>query len=109
MSRPTVSDPRLPLGSLRANSAERKAIEARRARTGLSMSAYLRAMAINGSIVQRAPLADNELVRALAAIGNNMNQIARVANATGQLDDRLIERLREALDRNQAVIERLIA
>ena len=92
----------------RASSAERAAIKSRAAASGLSLSEYLRQQAIHGAIIQKTPLADRELTRSLAAIGNNLNQIARKANMTGELRGDLEARLHEALGHLEGVIEELI-
>ena len=93
---------------LRANDAERDAIEARRRAAGLSLSEYLRRQALDGAIIQRTPMADRDLIRSFTALGNNLNQIARKANTTGELRPDLQDRLEEALETLDQLVEELI-
>ena len=70
-------------------------------RSGITRSSYLRQL-INGVIPADKPPPDYyQMMRELHAIGNNLNQIARQANATGIVDaDRYhknVERLDEAI------------
>ncbi|CAH2606398.1 MobC family plasmid mobilization relaxosome protein (plasmid) [Rhodovastum atsumiense] len=68
---------------------ERMALEQRAESHCLTMAAYVRARCLNGHL----PPADRtctraeqrELVAALARIGNNLNQLAHHANATGEI------------------------
>ena len=54
---------------------------------GLSMSAYVRQI-INGYKPKEAPSMDfYRMMQELRAIGNNINQIAYVANMTGLIDE----------------------
>ena len=54
---------------------------------GLSMSAYMRQI-INGYHPKEAPSMDfYRMMRELKQIGNNLNQIAYVANNTGLIDE----------------------
>ena len=50
--------------------------------TGLNANAYLRKLIMGESLRPRPPDAYAALLRELSAIGNNLNQIARVANTT---------------------------
>ena len=93
----------------RVSRNEARRIEERAMEAGLSLSAYNRTLALEGAIIQPAPLADRELVHALSRIGNNLNQIARSVNISGELDPILAERLDGSLDQINGVIERLIA
>ncbi len=110
MARPPIDDldRRTVWIKYRASPTEAARIELRRAKAGLSLSAYNRSLALEGAIIQREPLADQELVRALAAIGNNLNQIARTANISGEVDPMTSDRLRGSLDQLEGVIESII-
>lgn len=109
MARPPISedDKRSVWIKYRASPKEAAAIHSRCKATGLSLSAYNRTLALEGLIVQREPLADHALIRALAAIGNNLNQLARQANIHGEIDSDLEERLEAPLVRLEEVIEEL--
>lgn len=110
MARPTIADEdrRSVWIKYRASVLERSRIEARARATGLSLSAFHRQLALEGAIVQRESLADQDLVRALAAIGNNLNQIARAANISGELDSPTTERLSTTLDEIEGLIAQVI-
>ena len=91
--------------AIRCHPAEREALAAQATAAGLSLSAYVRALAAEDTpIVAPEPLADVELIAELKRIGVNLNQIARVANATGELPARLAD----ALIQHEALLETLI-
>ncbi len=96
------------LPKVRATQAELAAVEARRAASGLCMSEFVRAQALSGAIIQRKPLADKVLVRDLAAIGNNLNQIARKANVSGHVDSPTMDHVRDVLCRLDDMLDELI-
>lgn len=75
---------------------------------GLSYSEYARRALLSGVIVVRNERKQAELVRALSAIGNNLNQIARSANIHGGLDPLNNERLDAVLPALAELIDRLI-
>ena len=49
--------------------------------SGLTKSKYLRALILGQEIHPRPPEEIDELLRQMSAIGNNINQIAKVANS----------------------------
>jgi len=55
-------------------------------KSGLSRESYLRALIRNTPIKERPPIEFVEVLHFLRGIGNNLNQIALVANSTGSLD-----------------------
>jgi hypothetical protein len=85
----------------RATSDEVKKIEEKATKAGLSFSEYCRRAALDKPIVERVPL---DLRRQLGATGNNLNQLALLANsgklpgagvaALNELVNRLLETLR---------------
>lgn len=67
--------------SIRVSERERRQIEERAAATGMAPSAYIRTMALGGGNVDTTSHEDRQkLMHELSAIGNNINQIARMAN-----------------------------
>lgn len=50
--------------------------------SGLTVSALIRKLIIGQEIRQRPPAEMPELLRQMSAIGNNINQIAKVANSS---------------------------
>ena len=68
----------------------------RAAECGKGISTYMREVAL-GSVPRARPRrVEQQAIHQLARIGNNLNQLAYVANATGRLDD--TRRLHEVLD-----------
>ena len=55
-------------------------------KSGLSKSAVIRILIDGAKLREMPPLDYHKMTGELHAIGNNLNQIARVANATGQID-----------------------
>ena len=66
------------------NEAERQVIEAKAEATGLSVGVYLRQAGTGARLSSRA---SDRLYHELSRIGVNVNQMARMANATGQLPE----------------------
>ncbi|KAI5805252.1 Relaxase/Mobilization nuclease domain-containing protein [Pyronema omphalodes] len=92
---------------VRLNEKENKRLVTQVQNTALSREAYIR-MLINGYVPKELPPLDYYTVmRELHAIGNNLNQLAAKANATGHFD-RLVfqqeaDRLRESVQRGVAL------
>ena len=65
--------------SIRVSEHERRHIEEKAMATGLAASAYIRTMALDGGNVDTTIHEDRQkLMHELSAIGNNINQIARI-------------------------------
>ena len=80
---------------IRVTPAERKRIEAKMAEMGIrNMSAYIRKMAMDGLCVQLDLKDIREFTEQVSRIGNNLNQYAKVANATGSIYEQDIAYLR---------------
>ena len=70
----------------RVTSNERDMIRRRQEQTGIkNMRAYLLKMAIDGRVIHIELDSVNEMVRILGNISNNINQIARRVNETGNI------------------------
>ena len=65
--------------------------------TGMTASAFIRSLIMGADLKPRPPEVYAELLRLIAAIGNNINQIARVANGTGRVRQTEIDALLELL------------
>lgn len=77
-------------------------------KTGLSQEAFIRAL-INGYVPKTLPPPDyHSMIKELHAIGNNLNQLAVKANATGHIDKTVFQyeanRLRKAVLDIQAAV-----
>lgn len=71
---------------VRITPAERKRIEAKMKELGIqNMSAYIRKMSLDGLCVQLDLKDIREFTEQVSRIGNNLNQYANVANATGSI------------------------
>lgn len=71
---------------VRLNEKERQHLVSQVKKSGLSQEAFIRAL-INGYVPKALPPLDYyAMMRELHAIGNNLNQLAAKAHATGHLD-----------------------
>jgi hypothetical protein len=98
MARPKKADDakRECIVTLRCTEAERAALQSKAAAVSMTQGAYLREMAISGRVVVKQTTApDFELVNQMRKIGVNLNQIAKVANATGAMPATLSHTLTE--------------
>jgi len=94
--------------TFRLNSQECQQFKKQVAKTGYSQERYLRTL-INGYIPKELPSLDyHAMMKELRAIGNNLNQIAARANATGHIDQIMFkleaDQLRQALIDIQAAV-----
>ena len=81
MSRPKSRQAPRTTISIRVSERERRQIEEKAMATGLAASAYIRTMELDGGNVYTTIHEDRQkLMHELSAIGNNINQIARMAN-----------------------------
>src|SRR5271165_6432272 len=89
---------------------ERAELEWAAARQGATLSAYVRELCLcrSAAVVAATPRNPEakELLKELNAAGNNLNQIARALNTTGDL--RHEEQLREALAIHRLAIAKVI-
>ena len=87
------------------NDEEYEAIMDKQARSGLKKQPFFRAVLAGAQIKEQPPAQYHEVLKELRQIGNNINQIAARANATGETDSiRYMEDYRQL----QAVIGKLI-
>jgi hypothetical protein len=90
---------------VRLSPEERRRIRERADECGIGASTYMRETAL-GSIPRARPRRlEQKAVYHLGRIGNNLNQLAHIANATGRLDSS--RRLDEVLTQLLAAIRRL--
>ena len=91
--RKKTADPRTKFVAVRCTPEKHAALEAAAAKAGLSVGAYLRALAdgapgpraVRRPAVERVALA--QVLGALGRVGSNVNQLTRVANTTGALPE----------------------
>ena len=85
--------------SLRLNEQEHEHLKRQAVLSGFPMEVFLR-MLIAGVNLRSRPLAEYaEIRRQLAAIGNNINQIARVANTCGYVRQSDLDEIKEMQSR----------
>lgn len=94
--------------NFRISEKEHRRLKRRAKSCGLSMSGYVRQI-INGYKPRESPPADYfAMTRELKEIGNNLNQLAFVANATGLIDGAAyyaeVVRLRNSLRRIEKAV-----
>jgi hypothetical protein len=70
---------------IRCTSAEKLAWEKLAADSNMSLADYVRSR-VGRPMRKSTPVHDPALIRSLAAIGNNLNQVARVLNAGREFD-----------------------
>ncbi|ABB76067.1 mobilisation protein (MobC) [Nitrosospira multiformis ATCC 25196] len=91
--------------SIRLSDDELLHIRERANQAGGSTSKYLRKAALSGKVVIQQKTGNGPIVRQLLGIGNNLNQLTRMAHIHGGHDR---EKLREVLNDVQTVVMRFI-
>jgi hypothetical protein len=95
---PNLRDKVVPV---RLSAAERHILGEKATVAGVSISSLIRQAALSMRLKPRPPKMDADAMRELAAIGNNLNQLARALNlsaASGGIDPVLCSNLRRQLD-----------
>ncbi len=100
--------------TIRLSPGERAALEAAADRAGLTPGSYARQIIMGAPVprqVRRPPVERKELARLLGSlghIGSNVNQIARVLNSGGEVDDPMLaDTLRDLMTMRDAVLSAL--
>lgn len=84
--------------SIRVSERERREIEEKAAATGMTPSAYIRTMALESGNVDMTIHDDRQkLMHELSAIGNNIDQIARMANTNVFISKSDVQDVKEQL------------
>jgi len=92
---------------LHVTEAEEKMISQRMKEAGIiNREAYLRKVALNGYILKLDFTGINEMIRLLRIDSNNINQIAKYANETGNI--KFEEELKERIDNICEIIGALL-
>lgn len=85
--------------SIRYSKAEYFVIREKALKAGISASAYIRQITINGEIKTRLTKEESEFARQLVRMANNLNQMAKVSHTQGVLKAMLyFENYRNELD-----------
>ena len=83
--------------SVRLNDSEHRRLKKQSELSGLSGEALIRSLILSLDIRPIPPEQLAEILRQLSAIGNNINQIARVANGTGRIPKEDIDAIKSML------------
>lgn len=91
--------------SIRVSERERREIEEKAAATEMTPSAYIRTMALDGGNVDMTSHEDRQkLMYELSTIGNNINQIARMANTNVFISKSDVQEVNEQLKQIQRLL-----
>lgn len=77
----------------RLNEQEQQHLQKQVALSGYSTEQYLRSLIAGANMKPRPPDEIAEILRQLSAIGNNINQIAKIANSRGSARKEDVERI----------------
>lgn len=72
--------------NLRLTESDYKAVKEKADELGMTPTQYARELTLNGNIKSRFTLEELDLIRKLAGVANNLNQIAKRANIAGFRD-----------------------
>lgn len=93
--------------SLRLNEEEHKHLKMMALMTGFSIEQYLRNLIMGEAMKQRPKTEIAEIKRQLAAIGNNVNQIAKIANTYDRVRQTDVEYIVEMQTKIWLMMKRL--
>jgi len=79
----------------RMTPTEKAALKDKARRSGLTQTAFVRKAVWNQEVKEIPPIANQEQLRIVRAIGNNINQVVHRANAYGALYRQDIEEIKE--------------
>jgi hypothetical protein len=71
--------------TFRVTPSEKEHLKIESGKAGLPVEPFLRRLVLGVDLQPRPPAELTEILRQLTAIGNNINQIARVANSAGKV------------------------
>jgi len=84
--------------SLWLNEKEFSYLEQQAQIAGLKKDPFIRRLIMKSKLRPRPPDEYGKIIRELSAIGNNVNQIARVANSLGIINYNELQKMQVALD-----------
>jgi len=102
----TALETRTDVLRVRLTATERQTIKSRATVCGLPDSTFVRQVALGSVPRARPQRLEKEAIYQLGRIGNNLNQLAHVANVTGRLDEEA--HLRAATSSLLKAIRRLV-
>lgn len=92
------------LPPVRCTESEYAGISARAAQASMTITAFMRQMALTGQVTVQESQVDFALIQQLKGIGNNLNQLTRKAHVR----DEFPEGLQDVFDRLQDVFDQLL-
>lgn len=93
--------------SVRVNESEYAHLRRQAQITGLKIEPFIRSLIMNSELRPRPPDEYGKIIRELSAIGNNVNQIARVANSLGKINFDELQKMQVALDNIWKVVKNM--
>ena len=92
----------------RLNEQENQFFREQVAMSGYSAQEYMRRRLIEDQVIKPRPAGEMaEIRRELSAIGNNVNQVARKVNSTGQVSTEDFQKVARSLDEVWHLVKRL--
>ncbi|MBO4939176.1 MAG: plasmid mobilization relaxosome protein MobC [Oscillospiraceae bacterium] len=92
----------------RLNEQENQIFRTQVALSGYSAQEYMRRRLIEDQVIKPRPAGEMaEIRRELSAIGNNVNQVARKVNSTGQVSVEDFQKVAQCLDNVWHLVKRL--
>ena len=90
---------------IRVNSDEYEVIKKKADKLNLRVAVYIRRMAVQGEI-KRYDLSElRDITRSFRMIGTELNQIAKVANSTGEVTGKAVEEIKRQFEILEGVFE----
>lgn len=91
--------------TVRFTEREYAALQQKAAAAGFKMEPFVRGLVDGCEIKPRPPDSYKDLARELSAIGNNLNQIAHIANRTGQVTQRQLQQATDLMRQIWALVQ----
>lgn len=93
---------------IRLNSDEYEVIQKKAEKMNIRVAVYVRQMAVQGQLVTYNLADFRETTRPFRSIGNELNQIAKKANETGQVTAEMVEEIREQYAKLERIFEKYL-
>lgn len=93
---------------IRLNSDEYEVIQKKAEKMNMRVAVYVRQMAVQGQLVTYNLADFRETTRPFRSIGNELNQIAKKANETGQVTAEMVEEIREQYAKLERIFEKYL-
>ena len=94
--------------TVRFTEREYAALQQKAAAAGFKMEPFVRSLVDGCEVKPRPPDSYKDLARELSAIGNNLNQIAHIANRTGQVTQRQLQQATDLMRQIWALVQERI-